>query len=38
MGRVDEIGAMVVLLAGPLGAFINGANIRAAGGFVPTVN
>jgi len=38
LGRVDEIGAMVVLLASPLGAFINGANIRADGGFVPTVN
>lgn len=38
LGRADEIGAMVVLLASPLGAFINGANIRADGGFVPTVN
>jgi len=38
LGRVDEIGAVVVLLASPLGAFINGANIRADGGFVPTVN
>jgi 3-oxoacyl-[acyl-carrier protein] reductase len=37
LGRVDEIGAMV-LLASPFGAFINGANIRADGGFVPTVN
>ncbi len=38
LGRVEEIGAMVVLLASPYGAFINGANIRADGGFVPTVN
>jgi hypothetical protein len=29
---------MVVLLASPYGAFINGTNIRADGGFVPTVN
>jgi 3-oxoacyl-[acyl-carrier protein] reductase len=38
LGRVAEIGAMVVLLASPLGGFVNGANIRADGGFVPTVN
>jgi hypothetical protein len=29
---------MVVLPASPQGAFINGANIRADGGFVTTVN
>jgi 3-oxoacyl-[acyl-carrier protein] reductase len=37
-GRVEEIAAIVALLASPLGAFITGANIRADGGFVPTVN
>ncbi|MEU4194327.1 SDR family NAD(P)-dependent oxidoreductase [Kribbella sp. NPDC026611] len=33
-----EIGALVALIASPLGASINGANLRIDGGFTPTVN
>lgn len=34
----DEIAALVALVASPLGASINGANLRIDGGFTPTVN
>jgi 3-oxoacyl-[acyl-carrier protein] reductase len=34
----DEIAALVALVASPLGASINGANLRIDGGLVPTVN
>lgn len=33
-----EIAALVALVASPLGASINGANLRVDGGFTPTVN
>ncbi|ADP83973.1 SDR family NAD(P)-dependent oxidoreductase [Pseudofrankia inefficax] len=33
-----EIAALVALVASPLGASINGANLRIDGGFTPTVN
>ncbi|HEY3505765.1 MAG TPA: SDR family NAD(P)-dependent oxidoreductase [Actinocatenispora sp.] len=34
----DEIAALVALVASPLGASINGANLRIDGGLTPTVN
>lgn len=34
----EEIAALVALVASPLGASINGANLRIDGGFTPTVN
>ena len=34
VGRVEEIAAMVALIASPLGGFINGANVRVDGGYV----
>ena len=37
-GRPEEIGALVGLIASPLGGFINGANYRIDGGQVQSVN
>jgi 3-oxoacyl-[acyl-carrier protein] reductase len=37
-GRVENIGAVVCLLASPLGVFINGANIRVDGGQNQSIN
>jgi len=34
----NEIAALVAIVASPLGASINGANLRIDGGFTPTVN
>jgi NAD(P)-dependent dehydrogenase (short-subunit alcohol dehydrogenase family) len=34
----DEIAALVAFVASPLGASINGANLRIDGGLIPTVN
>ncbi|MEU7899971.1 SDR family NAD(P)-dependent oxidoreductase [Nonomuraea sp. NPDC049152] len=34
----QEVAALVALVASPLGASINGANLRIDGGFTPTVN
>ncbi len=34
----EEIAALVVFIASPLGASINGANLRIDGGLIPTVN
>ena len=34
----EEIAALLTLVASPLGASINGANLRIDGGFTPTVN
>ncbi len=34
----QEIAALLALLASPLGASVNGANLRIDGGFTPTVN
>ncbi|WP_322752503.1 SDR family NAD(P)-dependent oxidoreductase [Frankia sp. Cas3] len=34
----EEIAALVAIVASPLGASINGANLRIDGGFTPTVN
>ncbi|MDX6392451.1 MAG: 3-oxoacyl-[acyl-carrier protein] reductase, partial [Streptosporangiaceae bacterium] len=33
-----EVAALVALVASPLGASINGANLRIDGGLTPTVN
>ncbi|MGW6199416.1 SDR family oxidoreductase [Kribbella sp. NPDC055110] len=38
LAEPDEIGALTALVASPLGASINGANLRIDGGFTPTVN
>jgi 3-oxoacyl-[acyl-carrier protein] reductase len=38
LARPDEIAALAALVASPLGASINGANLRIDGGFTPTVN
>ncbi|HEY2302695.1 MAG TPA: SDR family NAD(P)-dependent oxidoreductase [Acidimicrobiales bacterium] len=37
-GRVEDIAAMVALLASPLGGFVNGANIRVDGGQNQAIN
>jgi NAD(P)-dependent dehydrogenase (short-subunit alcohol dehydrogenase family) len=37
-GRVENIAAMVALLASPLGGFVNGANIRIDGGQNQAIN
>jgi 3-oxoacyl-[acyl-carrier protein] reductase len=37
-GRVEDIAAMVALLASPLGGFVNGANIRIDGGQNQAIN
>jgi NAD(P)-dependent dehydrogenase (short-subunit alcohol dehydrogenase family) len=37
-GRVENIASMVALLASPLGAFVNGANIRVDGGQNQSIN
>lgn len=37
-GRVEHVAAVVALIASPLGAFINGANIRVDGGESPSTN
>jgi 3-oxoacyl-[acyl-carrier protein] reductase len=34
VGRVEEIAAVVALVASPLGGYINGANLRVDGGYV----
>jgi 3-oxoacyl-[acyl-carrier protein] reductase len=38
VGRVEEISALVALVASPLGGYINGANLRVDGGAVVGVN
>jgi NAD(P)-dependent dehydrogenase (short-subunit alcohol dehydrogenase family) len=38
LAEPEEIAALVALVASPLGASINGANLRIDGGFTPTVN
>lgn len=38
LAEPHEIAALVALVASPLGASINGANLRIDGGFTPTVN
>ena len=38
LGEPHEVAALVALVASPLGASINGANLRIDGGFTPTVN
>ena len=34
VGRVEEVAALVALIASPLGGFINGTNVRVDGGYV----
>lgn len=38
LAQPEEVAATVALVASPLGASINGANLRIDGGFTPTVN
>lgn len=38
MGLVKDIAAMVVFLCSPLAGYVNGANLRVDGGYVPTIN
>jgi NAD(P)-dependent dehydrogenase (short-subunit alcohol dehydrogenase family) len=38
LAQPEEVAALVALVASPLGASINGANLRVDGGFTPTVN
>jgi 3-oxoacyl-[acyl-carrier protein] reductase len=38
LAEPDEIAALTALVAGPLSASINGANLRIDGGFTPTAN
>ena len=38
LGRAEEVAALVAFVASPLGAYINGANLRIDGGYAPTVN
>jgi NAD(P)-dependent dehydrogenase (short-subunit alcohol dehydrogenase family) len=38
LAEPEEVAALVALVASPLGASINGANLRIDGGFAPTVN
>lgn len=38
LARVEEVAAVVALVASPLGGYINGANVRVDGGFVTAIN
>ncbi|ACU72746.1 short-chain dehydrogenase/reductase SDR [Catenulispora acidiphila DSM 44928] len=38
LAEPEEIAALVALVASPLGASVNGANLRIDGGLIPTVN
>ena len=37
-GRVEEVVDLVAFLASPRADYINGANLRVDGGYVPTTN
>jgi NAD(P)-dependent dehydrogenase (short-subunit alcohol dehydrogenase family) len=38
LGQVEDVAMLVTFLASPLAGYINGANIRVDGGYVPSIN
>jgi 3-oxoacyl-[acyl-carrier protein] reductase len=38
VGRVEEVANLTAFVASPLSGYINGANLRVDGGYVPTIN